>query len=59
MSNKPQPLTGRAGHHAATDPGETIDPIPVEIPAGTRKLPSIAQEIQAQIAIQIAKKKQG
>lgn len=51
--------TGRAGHQARKNPGEKIDPVPVEIPAGTRKLPSINQEIQQQIAIQIAKKQTG
>ncbi len=42
------------------NPGEVIDPIQhVEIPIGTRKLPSVSQQIQEQIAIQIAKKQPG
>lgn len=53
------PLTGRAGHHARKNPGEVIDPKPVELPMGTRKLPSVNQQIQEQIAIQIAKKQRG
>lgn len=42
-----------------TNKGEVLDTTPVELPAGTRKLPSVAQEIQAQIAMQIAKNKRG
>jgi hypothetical protein len=35
-------------------PGSKLDDTPVELPAGTRKQKSISQEIQDQIAIQIA-----
>lgn len=57
--SKSEKIIGRAVLNARRNPGEVIDPMPVEIPAGTRKLPSINQQIQEQIAIQIAKKQTG
>ena len=51
----------RGRKHAARDPGEHLDQTPVELPMGTRRESglSIADQIQHQIAIQLAKKKPG
>lgn len=57
--SKDKIVSGRQALHDKKDPGEKIDPVPTEIPLGTRKLPSVAQEIQAQIAMAIAKKNPG
>ncbi len=41
------------------NPGELIDPIPIEMPAGIPRKQSVSQQIQTEIAIQISKKQTG
>ena len=44
----------RANINSTSTAGDILDDTPLEIPAGHRRLPSVAEEIQKQIAIQIA-----
>ncbi len=63
MTAKKKEAVQRGGrmrsHMERRNKGEVIDPTPIELPAGTRNLPSVSQQIQEQIAIQIAKKQTG
>ncbi len=56
---KEDTLGRKAAQNKKRNPGEVIDKTPAEIPAGTHVLPSVSQQIQEQIAIQIAKKETG
>lgn len=49
----------RGRKHAARDSGEHLDQTPIELPMGAVKGLNVAQQIQQQIAIQLAKKSQG
>ena len=55
------PDSVRGRKHTRRDPGERLDQTPLELPMGARveKGQTIADQIQTQIAIQLAKKKPG